>query len=176
MKDTVIFRVMNGEVIALFPYIVAHDTFIISYQHAGQHGAADYDHCIANSRAATKREAAPLLKELQKIGYSLQVIKRARHRTRMNAIYSAVGCYSFNELRARELSMRPRLLRKRLEEARAVLTNRKQFGKSNFDFANKRLVGENGLHLQWQTRQYPDQPESYENQQTNRGFVILTRE
>jgi len=79
------------------------------------------------------------------------------------------------EQQALALASRPAALRKRLQEARSVLTREvsKQFGIGHFDFSHRRLVGENGLVLQWQKRLYPDQPESYENQQTTRGSVIL---
>lgn len=68
-------------------------------------------------------------------------------------------------------------LRKRLQVARGVLIGHfnRQFGRGRFDFANKHLIGDNGLFLQWQTRYYPDQPESYRNQQTSRGVVSLAR-
>jgi hypothetical protein len=79
------------------------------------------------------------------------------------------------EQQALALASRPAALRKRLQEARSVLTREvsKQFGLGHFDFSRRRLVGENGLVLQWQKRLYPDQPESYENQQTTRGSVVL---
>jgi hypothetical protein len=66
----------------------------------------------------------------------------------------------------------------RLQEARSVLTAAvsKQFGKGRFDFPGRRLVGENGIVLQWRTRCYPDKPESYENQQTTRGCVVCLEE
>ncbi len=81
---------------------------------------------------------------------------------------------SFNERAARALASKPADLRKRLQDAKSVLTREyaKRFGKGRFDFHGKRLVGENGLILQWLTRMYPDQPISYRNQQTNRGTVV----
>ena len=65
-------------------------------------------------------------------------------------------------------------LRQRLMEARAVLVReiREGFGKGKFDFERKQLVGENGCVLQWLVREYPDQPVSYQNQQTSRGSVV----
>lgn len=80
---------------------------------------------------------------------------------------------SHNERAALALASDPAALRRRLQEARSVMTDRKRFGKGRFDFAGRRLIGDNSLALQWLTRLEPDQPESYRNQQTNRGCVIL---
>jgi len=80
---------------------------------------------------------------------------------------------SENEKKALALASDPAALLKRLQEARSVLTDRRRFGKGRFDFAGRRLIGSNGLALQWRTRMEPDQPESYRNQQTTRGCVIL---
>lgn len=88
--DEVIFRVSNedGSVFALFPYNPATDRYVTSYQHVGQHCAADYNGCIASSRPATPEEYAPLLQELRRIGYILRIIKRANH-DRMRAAFAA---------------------------------------------------------------------------------------
>ena len=77
------------------------------------------------------------------------------------------------EQEAFAVASKPVALRKRLLEARGVLTDRKQFGKGTFDFAHRRLIGDNGLALQWSPRMEPDQPISYRNQQTTRGCVTL---
>ena len=68
----VIYRVdkRDGAVFALFP----HEVFdrrgnVVCYAHIGQHGAADYRHCIQRSRPAIESELAPLKVELQRIGY-----------------------------------------------------------------------------------------------------------
>lgn len=69
-------------------------------------------------------------------------------------------------------------LRRRLQEARSVLAPAagRRFGKGTFDFAGKRLVGENGLVLQWRIRQHPELPISYDNQQTRCGIVLCLLE
>lgn len=72
----VIFRVFQGDVIALFPYIDAGQGLITSYQHIGQHSAADYQHVMSNSRRATKDEYLRLFKELTDIGYCLAVMQK----------------------------------------------------------------------------------------------------
>ena len=75
----VVFRTFKdgGDVIALFPTLVNYpDGACESYQHVGQHGAADYAHCVKITRVATPEEYAPLKAELESIGYRLEV--RAR--------------------------------------------------------------------------------------------------
>jgi len=80
-----------------------------------------------------------------------------------------------NEQEAIALGNNRTLLLKRLKEAKAVLVGpaNRLFGRARFDFAGKRLLGANGLYLQWQVRPKPDEPEGYRNQQTNRGTVTL---
>ena len=78
----VVFRVWNRrpyDVLALFPTIPADNMGYLcsSYEHLGQHSPANYKSCIKVSRPATKREAAPLLAELRRIGYRLQIVERA---------------------------------------------------------------------------------------------------
>lgn len=65
----------EGNVIALFPYdkSTRDDSSCSSYEHFGQHGDADYQHCIENSRSAEPLEYDFLLKELEGIGYTLEV-------------------------------------------------------------------------------------------------------
>lgn len=77
--DTVIFRTFrDGEVIALFPDIPAdatgHD--VQSYQHVGQHGAADYALVMGMTRPATFDQATPLRDELTERGYNLNIRQR----------------------------------------------------------------------------------------------------
>jgi hypothetical protein len=81
MKDKVIFRKWKdtGDVIALFPEQPADcaGRFCNSYEHVGQHGGADYYGVIQQTRPASKKESAPLARELRRIGYKLQPMKRA---------------------------------------------------------------------------------------------------
>lgn len=72
----------GGDVIALFPDL-PHDAagrYCVSYQHLGQHGAADYSGVIAATRPADAEEYAPLLAELQRIGYRVRVRARRGRR------------------------------------------------------------------------------------------------
>jgi hypothetical protein len=99
MTDLVVIHVDRkkpNEVFALFPTAPADNngTYCNSYQHIGQHGAADYRHCINISRPATPEEAAPLLEELRRIGYDPQVIERAlyrHHQQRIKLAKNIVG-------------------------------------------------------------------------------------
>lgn len=76
----VIFRVFktDGDVIALFPDLQAETNrpLIVSYQHVGQHGSADYFGILADTRPATPDEFKSLKTELEQIGYRLIVRKR----------------------------------------------------------------------------------------------------
>ena len=81
MKTPVIFRVLQErgrdcEVFALFPTLPAYDHYVTSYQHIGQHCAADYGLCVKHSRPAQPAEYADLLEELTRVGYCLRVTRR----------------------------------------------------------------------------------------------------
>lgn len=76
----VIFRTdREGVVFALFPELPADNEgqFCTAYQHIGQHCAADFCLCIANSRPAKANECADLFEELERCGYHLEVHQRA---------------------------------------------------------------------------------------------------
>jgi len=79
------------------------------------------------------------------------------------------------ELEALKLATDRKRLEKRLREARSVLVAdvRKRFGRGRLDFAGRRLIGDDGLTLQWRTRAMPDKPVAYLNQQTTVGNVSL---
>lgn len=70
----VVFRVMDREVIALFPLEIAdHAGHCTCYAHIGQHGAADYASVVKRSRPASPVEYHDLRRELEHIGYRLAV-------------------------------------------------------------------------------------------------------
>ena len=77
--EVVIFRKWKkgGPILALFPE-VEWDRIgnCMSYEHVGQHGGAHYGYCISVTVPATTEEYAPLLKEMQRIGYNLKVKTR----------------------------------------------------------------------------------------------------
>jgi hypothetical protein len=81
----VIFRMdREGVVFALFPELPAdnHGFFCTCFQHVGQHCAADYQGCIAESRQATPAEYADLEAELRQRGYDLEIRQRATYAMR----------------------------------------------------------------------------------------------
>lgn len=82
MVANVVFRKWmkpNQGVIALFPDIPAdiYGRYCDSYEHVGQHGAADYHGIIRQSAPAGGKELAELRKELNRIGYRLKPMQRA---------------------------------------------------------------------------------------------------
>ena len=90
MKTKVIYRILEGEVLALFPELPGDynpATTCLSYMHIGKHGAATTD--ITGRRLATPAEYASLHAELTSIGYDLKIAHRftpADFRSRKAAI------------------------------------------------------------------------------------------
>ena len=85
-KTKVIFREwkIGCEIIALFPEI-AVDTIgynCQSYMHVGQHGAANLMAVLSDTKPANLEDGAVknLIKELEYIGYNLEIIKRFRYK------------------------------------------------------------------------------------------------
>lgn len=85
MKNTgtiVVFRKFkDGEIIALFPKLRADvaGKFCLSYLHQGQHGGADYQGVIDDTTKANPSEYYDLARELESIGYILNI--RLGHKT-----------------------------------------------------------------------------------------------
>jgi hypothetical protein len=83
----VMFRVDRGrvswgnlaDVYALFPGLAGTNKIhtCLCYQHVGQHSSADLQGCINKSRPATPEEYDQLKRELERIGYVLNVVKRS---------------------------------------------------------------------------------------------------
>ena len=69
----------TGDIIALFPELPAdyQGRFCDAYEHVGQHGGADYYGVILVTKPVSLEDAAPLARELERIGYRLCPIKRA---------------------------------------------------------------------------------------------------
>ncbi len=91
---TVIFRVdREGTVFALFPELPAdnYGTYCTCFQHVGQHCAADYFGCVAESRPATPAEYADLEAELRQRGYDLEVRQPATYPMHQQRRQSAVA-------------------------------------------------------------------------------------
>ena len=77
-KTLVVFRYWSDsqDVIALFPEIDAGNGLCQSYMHVGQHGGANYSHVVEMTALATPEEYAPLVEELEIIGYILDIKKK----------------------------------------------------------------------------------------------------
>lgn len=96
-KTKVIFRVFTdgvaiGDVIALFPEIpyTHHSNDCECYQHIGQHGRANYRNLLSVTRMATVEEYRPLYRELQGIGYDLQVCRRQSQKMQKTCWFSSL--------------------------------------------------------------------------------------
>lgn len=83
-QTKVIFRKWkdNEDIIALFPEDTDRRKLTVnSYEHLGQHAAADYDGVIALTTLAKEAEYKDLLAELRSIGYeNLRILKKGRVR------------------------------------------------------------------------------------------------
>lgn len=79
-KTKAIFRVFpGGDVIALFPAeaaTVGNPYHCLSYQHMGQHGAADPLLMVQMCRPAKPAEYCDLASELRRRGYKLDIRQR----------------------------------------------------------------------------------------------------
>ena len=86
MKTDVIFRKWkDGDIVALFPYEIESGlNFCLSYEHNGQHGRASLD-IIKVTKPAGIAESEFLKKELESLGYDLNVVKRVRYHKRAAA-------------------------------------------------------------------------------------------
>jgi hypothetical protein len=80
--------VTEGEIIAVFPYVIYGGGVVMSYQHIGQHGGCD---ALINTitELASESEYKPLYDELTSLGYNLKVITRRNHSKYLKAYYEA---------------------------------------------------------------------------------------
>lgn len=74
----VLFRIMQGECLALFPALpgTSDPTTCVCYAHVGQHASADLKGCITRSRPAKVAEYRSLASELKRAGYTLNIRQR----------------------------------------------------------------------------------------------------
>jgi hypothetical protein len=85
VKVDVVFRVdksrdFSGEVFALFPHVCCnHNGNVTSYQHVGQHSSANYNYCLGLSKPASPTQYADLKKELEGLGYEINVVKKRNY-------------------------------------------------------------------------------------------------
>lgn len=79
-QTEMLFRKDAGGIFAVMPYEIAkYDGSVTTYQHVGQHSAAEYFTCIAKSKPATPAEYSDLKQELEGLGYNIKVIKRINY-------------------------------------------------------------------------------------------------
>jgi hypothetical protein len=82
-ETVVIFRKWSGNngtgIIALFPTDYVGNGFCDSYEHIGQHGAADGISVIRRTIPASEPEYEELRTELETIGYNLKIRKRMQY-------------------------------------------------------------------------------------------------
>jgi hypothetical protein len=94
-KTDVIFRIdvtkdWHGTVFALFPHNVAdHKGNVLTYQHVGQHSSGEYSHCLKTSRPAAESEYKDLKKELESIGYNINVVHKQTRKKYLESYYEA---------------------------------------------------------------------------------------
>lgn len=73
----------KGDILALFPNNVHNGHLIDCYEFCGQHGSADYTHCLGITKPASESEYKDLKNHLEKhFGYNLKVIKRRNYQRR----------------------------------------------------------------------------------------------
>lgn len=84
-ETVVVFRKWKdtGDVIALFPEDDAGQGMISSFEHVGQHGAADFGGVVSRTVPATEDEYAALKRELESAPYEYQLKVRRRRPGRM---------------------------------------------------------------------------------------------
>lgn len=79
----------HNRVLALFPHQVdSIRGHVMCYQHVGQHGLADYPHCINITRPATPQEYADLKYELEGLGYNINIVKRQNRAKFLKSYYA----------------------------------------------------------------------------------------
>jgi len=81
-KTVVVFRKWKksegGGILALFPLEQERGYLCTSYEHIGQHGAADYVGCIMRTKSAKPEEYADLKKELESEPYNYNLVVKKR--------------------------------------------------------------------------------------------------
>lgn len=80
------FKGDNGQVTAVFPYVTETRTDVACYVHVGQHSTCSFDY-VGMSKPVTPKEYLPLKKELESIGYEVNVIKKRDHSKYLKAYW-----------------------------------------------------------------------------------------
>ena len=87
VTDVIFRKFKDGEILALFPYEIETGTFVLSYQHIGQHSGADYQFMINGTKPAKPEEFTDLKKEIENFGYNLRVIKKRNYNKFLQEYY-----------------------------------------------------------------------------------------
>jgi len=75
------FRILKGEVIAVFPYYIEGVNCVTCYSHVGQHSACKWN-INTFTKPAKPDQYEPLLAELKSVGYdNIAILKRRNHKT-----------------------------------------------------------------------------------------------
>ena len=95
-KNTIdiVFRVYkdNGETLALFPHEVSNiNGNVTCYEHTGQHGEADYGHCMSITKPATEGQYKNLKIEMENLGYVIKVVKKQNYEKFLSSYRVARG-------------------------------------------------------------------------------------
>jgi len=83
------FRIFKGEVLAVFPYEIQNNKHVLSYCHNEQHSECFWQINMF-SKAAKAEQYQPLKKELEGLGYVLNVIKRRSHKRFLKEYYKKI--------------------------------------------------------------------------------------
>ena len=75
-KTKVSFRVSDGEVVAVFPEDKTYEGKMSCYAHVGQHSYCTHGWYLTKTKPASPDQYEGLKKELEQIGYVLQIRKR----------------------------------------------------------------------------------------------------
>ncbi len=88
--DIVFRKFKDGEVIGLMPHVVDYSNGnITSYMHRGQHSEANYNWCVSVTKLASEVEYNDLKKELESIGYLVNVIKKQNRQKYLKNYYES---------------------------------------------------------------------------------------
>jgi hypothetical protein len=87
VTDVIFRKFKDGDIIALFPYeIDNYHGDCLSYMHIGQHGGANYWHCLTITKPAMINEYEPLMRELISIGYELRIRQKINYKVFLSAM------------------------------------------------------------------------------------------
>jgi hypothetical protein len=79
----------NIVITAIFPYIISNGRYVMCYEHIGQHSGCSLDWYRTKTKQVdlTNPKVIELIKELENIGYELNIIKRVNHSKYLKSYY-----------------------------------------------------------------------------------------